>query len=177
MLYSFTGGTGGPDGANPVGLIKDAADNFYGTTVEGGAFGNWGTVFKLDTAGDETVLYSFNGGGSTTDGNNPAAGLVQDTAGNLYGTTEYGGSFHDSGTVFKVDQAGNETVLHTFYLTPGDGGIPEATMIRTRQAAYTAARRLEGPTGSEPFSSTIPRATKPYCTVSTGPMESILSEA
>jgi uncharacterized repeat protein (TIGR03803 family) len=129
VLYSFTGGTGGPDGANPVGLVMDAAGNFYGTTAEGGAFGNWGTVFRLDAAGNETVLYSFTGGGGTTDGNNPAAGLVPDAAGNLYGTTEFGGNFR-SGTIFRVDSTGNETLLYTFGSTVVDSEIPEATMLR-----------------------------------------------
>ena len=58
VLYSFAGGS---DGANPVAnLVRDAAGNLYGTTQNGGAF-NWGTVFKLDSAGHETVLYSFTG--------------------------------------------------------------------------------------------------------------------
>ena len=53
------------------------------------------------------------------DGYNPLGGLVQDSAGNLYGTTFAGGSSfgtHDNGggTVFKVDSTGHETVLHNF---------------------------------------------------------------
>jgi uncharacterized repeat protein (TIGR03803 family) len=131
VLYSFTGGNvGETDGASPVaGVIRDTSGNLYGTTIAGGP-GNWGTVFKLDAAGKETILFTFTGGGGTTDGNNPLAGLVRDAAGNLYGTTENGGGMHDAGTIFKVDQTGNETVLHTFYTTPGDGSIPEATLIR-----------------------------------------------
>ena len=59
VLYSFTGGA---DGANPAaGLIRDSAGNLYGTTSDGGASGA-GVVFKLDTTGTETVLYSFTGG-------------------------------------------------------------------------------------------------------------------
>jgi uncharacterized repeat protein (TIGR03803 family) len=60
VLYSFTGGA---DGAFPFGaLVGDHAGNLYGTTPYGGASG-YGTVFKLDTTGKETVLYSFTGGG------------------------------------------------------------------------------------------------------------------
>ena len=95
VLYSFAGGS---DGANPVAnLVRDAAGNFYGTTQNGGAF-NSGTVFKLDSAGHETVLYSFTGG---TDGRNPSASVIVDSAGNLYGTTNTGG-IADRGTVFMI---------------------------------------------------------------------------
>jgi uncharacterized repeat protein (TIGR03803 family) len=124
IIYSFTGGA---DGFIPYAkLIGDGAGNFYGTTYSGGAF-NYGTVFKVTTAGRETVLYSFTGG---TDGANPTAGLTRDAAGNLYGTTNSGGDSSCSvfgsigcGVVFKVDPAGQETVLHTF--TGGtDGAAP-----------------------------------------------------
>lgn len=74
VLYSFTG-TGG-DGAQPRGdLVQDAQGNLYGTTYEGGASGH-GTVFKVDTTGKETVLYSFTGTGG--DGEYADAGLVRD---------------------------------------------------------------------------------------------------
>jgi uncharacterized repeat protein (TIGR03803 family) len=116
VLYSFTGGT---DGGFPFGsLISDSAGNFYGTTNGGGAAGA-GVVFKLDRSGNETVLYSFTGG---ADGGFPLAGLIRDSAGNFYGTTNGGGA-SSAGVVFKLDTSGNETVLHTF--TGGaDGGFP-----------------------------------------------------
>ena len=116
VLYTFTGGT---DGGFPYGsLISDAAGNFYGTTNGGGA-GGAGVVFKLDKSGNETVLYSFSGG---ADGGYPLAGLIRDADGNFYGTTNGGGA-SSAGVVFKLDTSGNETVLHTF--TGGaDGGYP-----------------------------------------------------
>jgi len=134
VLHSFTPGS---DGQEPyAGLIMDAAGNLYGTTRAGGsstssncqgtALGGCGTVFKLDTSGNETVLYSFKGG---DDGAVPYAGLVMDALGNLYGTTNQGGSgpctganavLIGCGTVFKLDTSGNETVLHSF--TGGSGG-------------------------------------------------------
>jgi uncharacterized repeat protein (TIGR03803 family) len=137
VLHSFTPGS---DGQEPyAGLIMDAAGNLYGTTLAGGsstssncqgtALGGCGTVFKLDTSGNETVLYSFKGG---DDGAVPYAGLVMDALGNLYGTTNQGGSGTCSGanavpigcgTVFKLDPLGNETILHNF--TGGsDGAFP-----------------------------------------------------
>lgn len=95
-LYRFCSRTNCADGAYPyAGVIanpKGALYGLYGTTRNGGDKG-WGTVFKLTppTAGQtqwtEAVLYSFNGG---TDGANPVAGLMFDTFGNLYGTTNRG---------------------------------------------------------------------------------------
>jgi uncharacterized repeat protein (TIGR03803 family) len=87
-------------------VVRDPAGNLYDTTSYGGDFSN-GTVFKLDTTGQETVLYSFTGG---ADGAIPLAGVIRDAAGNLYGTTADGGPF-SSGTVFKVDTTGKESVL------------------------------------------------------------------
>ena len=77
-----------------------AAGNLYGTTQYGGTTGG-GTVFKVDTAGNETVLYSFCVASACADGVWPLAGLVQDAAGNLYGTTDEGGA-KDSGVVFQL---------------------------------------------------------------------------
>ena len=122
VLFSFTSGADG--GASYAGLIRDAAGNLYGTTYVGGVSG-WGTVFKLDKVGNETVLHSFAGG---ADGQYPHAGLLRDNAGNLYGTTLYGGT-SNRGTIFKLDAGGNETVLYNF--TGGaDGSYPQAGLIR-----------------------------------------------
>jgi len=139
MLYSFCaeGGSKCTDGAQPsAGLLRDAAGNLYGTTEFGGANNN-GTVFKLDGTGHETVLYSFCsvGGTNCKDGSRPVAGLIQDTAGNLYGTTEYGGANSvNGGTAFKVDNTGRETVLYSFCAEGGskctDGEEPVAGLIQ-----------------------------------------------
>jgi uncharacterized repeat protein (TIGR03803 family) len=121
VLYSFTGAHG--DGALPeAGLVLDAEGNMYGTTYEGGAH-NYGTVFKLDTAGKETVLHSFNG----KDGEYPTD-LVRDKEGNLYGTAQYGGGISGFGTVFKVSSTGKETTLHTF--KGPEGANPYAGLIQ-----------------------------------------------
>ena len=95
LLHSFGAPT---DGVQPQGsLIHDASGNLYGTTYSGGAFG-YGTVFKIDATGNETILYSFGGG---ADGLGPYSGVILDAAGNLYGTTLSGGAF-GSGTIFKI---------------------------------------------------------------------------
>lgn len=122
VLHSFTGRNG--DGASPEGALAiDQAGNLYGTTLNGGTNGK-GVVFKLDSAGNETVLHSFIGNG---DGANPDGGLIRDNAGNLYGTTLYGGTT-GNGTVFKVSSTGLETVVHSFTGTNGDGSQPQASL-------------------------------------------------
>jgi uncharacterized repeat protein (TIGR03803 family) len=111
VLYSFCSQPNCADGAYPyAGLARDSAGNLYGTTLEDGANGQ-GTVFELNpTTGQETVLYSFTGG---ADGGLPWAGVVRDSAGNLYGTTVLGGTYQE-GTVFEMNTTGQETVLYSF---------------------------------------------------------------
>jgi uncharacterized repeat protein (TIGR03803 family) len=110
ILHDFTDS---PDGAVPNPLIRDAQGNFYGTTAYGGLAscgkGTCGTVFKIDNAGHETVLYRFTGGDN---GTNPVAGLVRDAKGNLYGTTQGNGFIGGQSVIFKVDPKGQQTVLY-----------------------------------------------------------------
>jgi uncharacterized repeat protein (TIGR03803 family) len=121
VLHSFGGA---PDGSNPTArVVLDESGNLYGTTAFGGEYGD-GTVFKVDaTTGAETILHSFSGG---ADGANPNAGLVEDAAGNFYGTTQYGGQACDGrgcGTVFELSTTGQETILYRFRDVP-DGASP-----------------------------------------------------
>jgi uncharacterized repeat protein (TIGR03803 family) len=122
VLHSFTGGS---DGGSPyAGVILDSAGNLYGTTFSGGSSGYAGVVYRLDPNGNETVLHNFTGG---SDGGYPWAGVVLDSAGNLYGTTTGGGAGYN-GVVYKLDPTGNETVLHNF--TGGsDGGYPLTEVV------------------------------------------------
>ena len=123
VLYSFRGGA---DGRDPqAGVIRDSAGNLYGTTYKGGAR-HAGIVYKLDPAGQETVLYTFTGG---ADGGYPYAGVIRDSAGNLYGTTFYGGGPSNAGVVYKLDPAGQETVLYAFPNNP-NGAYPYGGVIR-----------------------------------------------
>jgi uncharacterized repeat protein (TIGR03803 family) len=110
-------------------VIFDTSGNLYGTTVQGGANGV-GTVFRLALTANKpwtTVLHSFNG----TDGAEPAASVIFDASGNLYGTTSIGGNNSGRGTVFELKPQANgkwtETVLHSFHGVDGD--VPEAALI------------------------------------------------
>ena len=85
-------------------MIRDSAGNLYGTRYAGGIAGCYvgcGVVFKVDTAGHETVLYSFTG---ETDGGNPPAGVIPDSAGNLYGTAANDAKY-DGGAVYMLKGA------------------------------------------------------------------------
>jgi uncharacterized repeat protein (TIGR03803 family) len=146
VLYRFPGG---PAGGNPgLGdLLFDSQGNIYGTTESGGASGQ-GTVYKLTPNHGtwvETVLYSFTGG---SDGAVPYAGVIMDSAGNLYGTT-YGGGSGQHGTVFELSPSGSgwtEQVLHPFqYQT--DGGYPSAGVIFDRTGNLYGAAMGGGPNG------------------------------
>jgi uncharacterized repeat protein (TIGR03803 family) len=157
ILYQFRGVSGG---MNPIGgLTRDAAGNLYGTTVSGGNQNQrycnagvgegCGLVFELSptTSGEwhETVLYEFTGG---EDGGFPQAGLVEDAAGNLYGTTQYGGD-SASGVVFELTPVSGgtwkESVLHTF--VGEDGLYPVANLVIDK------AGNLYGtpPRGGDPY--------------------------
>jgi len=144
VLHFFTGGA---DGGNPEGdLIRDSSGNLYGVTAGGGNlhcnasyFTGCGVVFKLSASGTETVLHTFQGG---SDGANPWGGLVMDSSGNLYGSTENGGRY-SAGQIFKISASGKKTVVHNFDpgvnmdganprdpLTFGSGGILYGTTFR-----------------------------------------------
>jgi len=127
LVHSF--GLAPGDGGQPVAGLLGIKGTLYGPTENGGQFFA-GTVFKLTKAGNETLLFSFNGG---TTGNNPVAGLATDKQGNLYGTTESGGvgSFGNGGLVFKIDKAGQESTLYNFCSVQNcaDGWTPKAGLI------------------------------------------------
>jgi uncharacterized repeat protein (TIGR03803 family) len=136
VLYSFCARINCADGALPnARLVFDQNGNLYGTTVGGGVryggFPGNGVVFKLTPNGRETVLYNFCTQNHCPDGSFPAAGLVFDQKGNLYGTTANGGDDYNEGTAFKLTPKGLETVLHTFcvsYNCP-DGAQPDAGLV------------------------------------------------
>ena len=133
VLYSFTGR---PDGQSPVlvNLAFDQAGDIYGTTTEGGMYGD-GTAFELTPSGGgytESILHNFGSGAG--DGLSPYAGVVLDTAGNVYGTTLNGGNgtecTNNCGTVYQ--------------LMPSGGGWVENVLVN-----------LDGANGSRPYGNLI----------------------
>jgi uncharacterized repeat protein (TIGR03803 family) len=130
VIHAFGAGSS-DDGLTPwSGVVLDSNGNAFGTTYYGGSSPcACGTVYKIDSNGVETVLYSFEGG--TTDGGGPMYAPVLDKKGNLYGTTAYGGDTSCAaplgcGTVYKITAAGHETLLHIFTGYPNDGAFAGA---------------------------------------------------
>jgi uncharacterized repeat protein (TIGR03803 family) len=172
VLYKFTGRKFG-DGYEPwATLIADANGNLYGTTVfggdskvacEGSAGAGCGTVFELvapaagGTTWTEVVLHDFTG--ANGDGDFPKASLVADAAGNLYGTTAYGGASCSirCGTVFELtpppagQSAWNETVLHSFSGTHGDGADLETNLIIDAHGALYGTTIYGGSYAAKPY--------------------------
>jgi len=158
VLYNFTGGADG--GYVMSGLIQDSSGNLYGTASAGGNLTcsvinpGCGVVFMVNSAGQETVLYTFNGG---TDGAMPQAGVIRDSHGNLYGTTARGGNPSCAwgngtgcGTIFKIDPTGKETVLYRF--TGGhDGAAPAAPLYRDPAGNLWGTTQFEGFAGTQCF--------------------------
>jgi len=171
LLYSFKGGA---DGASPNGLSFDNAGNLYGTASQGGNLtcdgGNGcGVVFKLEPNSNggwtPNVLYVFGG----FDGNEPMGGVIFDPAGNLYGTTYYGGNqcqlqspgWPGCGTVFKLTPVTGggwtETVLHNFSGDP-DGAWPNAGVV-IDAAGYLYGATTSGSVGGGVIFKLAPTAT------------------
>ncbi len=135
VLHNFGNGNDGayPDG----GVIRDAAGNLYGVTMQGGIYAE-GTVFELSPSEGggwtETVLHNF---GNGNDAAYPGASLIMDAAGNVYGTTEEGGQgggfcqSYGCGTVFELSPSDGggwaETVLYSF--NGSDGSQPDASLV------------------------------------------------
>jgi len=161
VLYNFCSQAQCADGAVPYGrLLRDSSGNLYGTTEFGGVYSE-GTIFELQLLNGSYayhVIYSFCQSNLTNcpDGSLPEAGLYEDSGGNLYGTTTYGGGMlcDDSpgcGVVFKLapPQQGQtlwtETVLHAFTGSAGnnDGAFPQAPVL-TDNAGNVYGTTLRG---------------------------------
>lgn len=129
ILYRFTGRA---DGAFPQDLIRDRAGNLYGATGGSYLHGNAGTLFKMDTTGKMTVLYTFPGGAS---GDSPRWRVSRSPDGVFHGVTQFGGNSpcnlgsSGCGVVFSVDAAGHEHVLHSFGKQPTAGEEPSGGLV------------------------------------------------
>lgn len=135
-LYSFDRDLANPMGHGPKGDLMQARDGyFYGTTAYGGDwdncpyYGHRGSIFRMDMAGNTTLVHRFSGG---LDGELAFAGLVEGPNGTLFGTTRYGGEF-GRGTVFRLRRSGNFSILHSF--NGEEGQEPLAAMTRGSDGA------------------------------------------
>ena len=147
-IYSFKGGT---DGQYPLGgLVLDGSGNLYGTAFEGGTYG-LGRAFELTNSHGiwtETILHDF--GSDDTDGAWPAAGVILDAAGNLYGTTSYGGA-SNGGTAFELvrSSAWKENILHAFGSGSDGSGVFAGLVMDSAGDLFGTTD--EGGTGSSCF--------------------------
>ena len=143
MFFDFDGSNGdGPYAA----LVQGADGNFYGTTSEGGADFGAGSIFRITPPGVLTTLHSFQG----TDGSSPGAPLIQAADGDLYGTTQTGGSAGGAcqsgcGTVFKISRRGAFTMLHEF--TGPDGAYPYGGLVQATDGNFYGTTEYLGSHG------------------------------
>lgn len=146
-ISSFTN-SGPKSPRNPYGdLVLGSDGNLYGTTQYGGS-GSWGTVFKVSTAGDLTILANF----TSTTGGVPYGGLTLGSDGNFYGTTSFLGA-GSCGTVFKMSAEGALTAIYSFTrgawdggaYTNADGGDPYAGLALGPDGCFYGATTDRGP--------------------------------
>jgi uncharacterized repeat protein (TIGR03803 family) len=144
------------DGSEPrAGLVQASDGNFYGTTNLGGSSSDkdcrnygCGTVFQVTPAGSETIIYNFCVQNSCADGANPYSNLTQGTDGNLYGTTNFGGTNSNCvtngtscGTAFKITLAGTLTTLNNF---SNSGSYPVAGLTQRTDGSFYGATSQGG---------------------------------
>lgn len=136
------------DGAEPVaGVMQATNGNLYGTTYQGGNLqcgqaGGCGVVYQISPGDVITPLYTFNG----PDGKLPQAGLVQGTDGNLYGTTEAGGSpYNCCGTIFQLTPSGVLTEVHDFENAQGE--FPDAAPFQATNGVFYGTTSQGGNNG------------------------------
>jgi uncharacterized repeat protein (TIGR03803 family) len=152
VIFSFAGSQKTANGPL-AGVIFDGSGNLYGTTNGGG--NGFGTVFELIPAAGggwtEKILYSFNNDG--IDGHGPSAGVIFDAAGNLYGTTQFGGSGCNPpsgycGTVFELTPTATgewtEKILHSFQANGTDGTLPQSGLVIDSQGNLYGTTVLGG---------------------------------
>ena len=150
-LASFDG-TNGSYSLAP--LIQATNGNLYGTTNQATDGSGYGNIFEITTGGTLTSLYSFcKGGPPCSDGYGPVPGLVQTTNGDLYGTTEYGGSTDGGlidpfGTVFKVTPGGTLTTLYSFGVQDACAPLPTAGLVQATNGDFYGTTQCGGVNGS-----------------------------
>ncbi len=147
VLHEFNG----PDGENPEGTLVLGADGqLYGTTLVGGA-NNRGVIYRISTAGDHEVVYSFpklaefrDGIPVNSTGANPRAGMMLSADGNFYGTASQGGEF-GHGTLFRMSPEGQVSVVHAFGGPYFGGSTPLAAPVQDAAGNFYGTTLYGGP--------------------------------
>jgi len=154
LVHTFAGS----DGANPFAPLLQASNgNFYGIAFSGGtgkgsACSGCGTLFEITPTGQFTTLYDFCTLSNCLDGSLPQGSLIQATDGNLYGTTAEGGT-NDSGTIFKMNPAGQFNTLYNFCSVRNskfqcvDGYMPLAALVQGNDGNFYGTTALGGERG------------------------------
>ncbi len=147
-IHEFLGGYSYTDGGNPYAGLTRMGNLMYGTTLNGGAYNNSGTVFSITPKGKEKVIHSF---GADGDGYQPAGDLLA-YKGVLYGTTSYGGNGGKHcasycGAVFAISPKGNERIVHSFH--SNDGARPYGGVIAVNGVLYGTTVLNGGSYGGE----------------------------
>jgi uncharacterized repeat protein (TIGR03803 family) len=153
-IYNFCSATNCSDGGLPRGaVLVGASGGIYGTTGYAGA-DNAGTIYELTQSNgtwNENTLYTFCSQANCTDGNGPFAGVAQDSSGNLYGTTYFGGNAND-GVVFELASGGQYSVLYSFCAktncTDGSEPLAAVTLDSSGHIFGTTSRGGNGNFGS-----------------------------
>lgn len=152
LLHTFNGPPS--DGSFPQGGMAQASDgNLYGTTLLGGdcpaaTYGGCGTIFRLTPSGAITTVYNFClGGDPCADGEGPGDGLVVGSDNNLYGSTGFGGTVSNAGTIFSFALNGTLTTLHSFDNTYTDGKYPLTTLLQGTDGKFYGTAEEGGAKG------------------------------
>jgi uncharacterized repeat protein (TIGR03803 family) len=160
VLYAF--GASSVDAINPTNNIVLATDgNFYGTSRTGGA-NNDGAIFKMTSAGSETVLNSFSSSGTVGYGPDYNSGLIVGSDGNLYGMTSNGGGSANCGSVFKTSPAGVVTTVYTFAGPPSDGCSPHGRLVLGSDGNYYGMTYVGGANNKGTVFKITPTQASPY---------------
>ena len=152
VLHSFAGASSG-DGAYPFysSLTRDSSGNMFGTTLIGGnsgagAYGDgFGVVFKLTSAGTESIIYNFCNQSLCADGDYPTGGVIQGSSGLFYGTTS--GGYYE-GVLFSMSSQGGWGGLHQFWNLGGDGFTPLAILVQDPSGTMYGTTYLGGTSSS-----------------------------
>jgi uncharacterized repeat protein (TIGR03803 family) len=157
-LYNFCSLASCADGSKPVGALVQGTDgNFYGTTETGG-LRSGGVAYRITPTGTFNVIYNFCSKPGCTDGNSPAAGLIEANDGNLYGTTLLGGTSSTActamqqggcGTIFKLGSGGKLTTLYSFcqQIACADGNSMQGPLLEDTSGIFYGTTTTGGANG------------------------------